>query len=63
MKITRYSGDGKSRKVMDLCTLLESMKKEKTSTPVAFARENIGSRPLTGEVVGMDKITLNAKTQ
>jgi len=56
MKITRYSGDGKSRKVMDLCTLLESMKKETTSNPVAFARENIGSRPLTGEVVGMDKI-------
>ena len=56
MKVTRISGDGRSRKVMELCTLLESMKTRTAGLPVAFVRENMGSRLLVGDVVGMDKI-------
>ena len=39
MKVTRISGDGRSRKVMELCTLLESMKTRTAGLPVAFVRE------------------------
>ncbi len=56
MKVTRISGDGRSRKVMELCTLLESMKTRTAGLPVAFVRENMGSCLLVGDVVGMDKI-------
>ena len=56
MKVTRFSGDGRSRKVMELCTLLESMKTRTAGLAVAFVRENMGSRLLVGDVVGMDKI-------
>lgn len=56
MKVTRISGDGRSRKVMELCTLLESMKTRTAGLAVAFVRENMGSRLLVGDVVGMDKI-------